>query len=232
MLTWSEDNGEVWTEPEAILVSQPRRWGISVTSVVTQEGDLHLVWTENTLRRAWSGRRSWHAAIDVAGAAEVREVARSVQADEPTLGRAPTSPPVRTGNASSGTTASDRYGALSSVVEPKYGTLVSGGNDLSRSERPDEQTRPGVRQYRAATPADREEAPAPRKLAGLAGGGLHYATWLDGTWSAYETLWGGLYSGERPSVADRWRRQTAFGLAAFLPGRRGGQSNRALLSRD
>lgn len=196
VLTSSDDGGVTWTDPEPVWTAGEDAAGSSTASVVAPNGDLHVVWTENTSRRTWSGEAIWHAAIDGnTGIAEVREVSRSEQPDEPTLdGANITACPNGQLHIVWNNGVGSETGRFHQWWNPdtgRWSQVAAIFPGLSGQT-----SKPGL----VCDNTGRVHLLTSAQGGGF-GGGLHYATWIDGAWSDYVTLWGGAHAGERVSMA-------------------------------
>ncbi|NLF01216.1 MAG: exo-alpha-sialidase [Anaerolineales bacterium] len=191
----SEDEGLTWDAPQTVWAAEDGTAGSNVTALVGNDGALNLVWTEAAEARSWSGVAIWYGRLDPSTSeASVRQVSRSASLDEPTLdGPNITACPngqlhiVWNNGVGSDTGRfhqwydpdSGRWSQVAAVFPGLSGQTGKPGLVCDNTGR-----------VHLLTSAQ----------GGAAGGGLHYATWIDGTWSDYVTLWGGAYDGERPSM--------------------------------
>lgn len=196
VLVSSDDGGVTWTDPEPVWTAGDDAAGSSTASVVAPNGDLQVVWTENTSRRTWSGEAIWHAAIDAnTGIAEVREVSRSEQPHEPTLdGANITACPNGQLHIVWNNGVGSETGRFHQWWNPdtgRWSQVAAIFPGLSGQT-----SKPGL----VCDNTGRVHLLTSAQGGGF-GGGLHYATWIGGAWSDYVTLWGGAHAGERPSMA-------------------------------
>ena len=197
VLRYSEDSGETWNAPQTVWMAETEAAGSNAEALIATDGRMHLVWTEPTQRRNWNGEAIWHAVLNPKdGSILSREVMRSLgptssdspNLDSPTLTECPGGQIHIFWNNSAGT-ATGRFHQYSepggetwskvSAVFPGLSALTSKAGLVCDS----------TGRLHLITAAGAPGEP---------GSPLHYATWYNGVWSDYATLWEGQYFGERP----------------------------------
>lgn len=217
LVTCSDDQGLTWDNPHPIWTAPPQSAANNVESLVSQDGRLQLVWTENAARRNWNGEAIWHAAYDpVSGTALAREVARSARPEDPnidqaTLAECPNGQLHLFWNNGAGSQTGrfhqwhDPQTQIWSPAKPLFpglsGLTSKAGLVCDSANR-----------VHLITAAGARGASAP----GYDATPLFYATWFSGEWSGYTVLWGGKYGGERPSVTILMGNQLHLVWDAFV----------------
>lgn len=198
-LSTSTDRGLNWTDPLFVWSppndkSAPVNGGVYVAS----DSSVQLVWSEHVERRQWGGEAIWHARLTDSNEAEphVREVARSTGLDQPTLdnpvmavspsgtvhlfwnnGVGSTTGRFHQWSPDNGETWSETVGVFPGLSgQTSDAGLAFDSNDV----------------LHLVTAANGD---------GYSYGVLRYASWQDGIWSPYVTLWADSYPGEHPSLA-------------------------------
>jgi len=194
-LTYSRDRGETWAQSQVIWSAGTGTAGSKVQLLVAQDGRVHLVWSESAEIHNWAPEAIWHATYDLESSVfSTREVMRRQSLDDPTtdtpsIAECPNGQIHMVWNNGIGSKTgrfhqySDAAAETWSVVSP----LFPGLSGLT--------SKPGlvcdstgrVHLVTAAPGLGFESA-------------IRYATWFNGVWSDYETLWQGRYAGERPSL--------------------------------
>jgi len=197
--TWTSNHGDTWSEEQVVWTAGENAAGSSLAAVAGQAGELYLVWTENAERRTWSGEAIWHAVIDpMAGSPQVREVARSSLLEQPTLD-GPNITECPNGQL---------HIAWNNGVGSMTGRFHQWWDPETRRWSQVEAIFPGLSGQTSKPGLVCDNTGRVHWLSSAQGpsqsgftNGLRYATWYEGQWSAYQTLWGGAYHGERPSMA-------------------------------
>jgi hypothetical protein len=193
----SQDDGCHWGEAQVVWSAQTEQSAPVTSGVyVGRDGGVHAVWTENVERRSWQGEAIWHAYRLTANPVgfEVREVARSVGMDEPTLG----SPVMAIGK------QGDLHLFWNNGVGSKTGRFHQYSDDNGATWSETSAVFPGLsgQTDRAGLALDSDERL--HLITSADGDGLYqcirYATWVDGNWSGYENLWCTSDKGEFPSL--------------------------------
>lgn len=196
--TYSDDGGTTWATEEILWSSPndssaPRTYGINIAD----DKSVHVTWSEYVEERNWSSEAIWHARLPSSAQAdfEVREVARSTNPAAPTL--------------DSPVMAAGPGGALHLFWNNGIGSTTgrfhqwSLDNGLTWSEV--QPVFPGLSGQTGQAGLAFDSAGVLHLVTAANGDGylepLRHATWQNGAWSSYETLWPDLYEGEFPSLA-------------------------------
>lgn len=196
-LSCSHDQGDTWDPATFIWSAPPDAAGNNVDSLFAADGQVHLAWSEPTERRNWSSEAIWHAVVDPrSDIVSVREVMRSISSEDPTLdtpalAECPDAQVHIFWNNGVGSTTgrfhqhtlsgSDAWSDVAPVFPGLSGLTSKAGLVCDNTGR--------VHVITAAAGAGTSTSP------------LRYATWSNGAWSDYRTLWDGRCYGERPSMA-------------------------------
>jgi len=199
LLRYSDDLGRSWSVSRVVWSAPSDASAVINQGVyVAGDGSVHMVWSEHVRRRNWGGEAVWHARIPPlgAGAFEVREVARSVDMDEPTL--------------DSPVMALNPIGELhlfwNNGVGSTTGRFHQWSSDYGETWSDVHAVFPGLSGQTAPAGLIFDSGDTLHLVSAADGFGygyavLRYATWKNGQWSEFTTLWPEIFPGEHPALA-------------------------------
>ncbi len=196
VLSCSSNQGQTWDAPKTVWTAQPNTAGNNVELIVADDGRVHLVWSEPSQERSWNSGAIWHAVAEPGSEDfSVREVMRSASRDEPNLdtpnlAECPNGQIHLVWNNSVGS-STGRFHQYSGPGGDNWSDVTAIFPGLSGLT-----SKPGL----VCDNTGRVHLVTAAAGFGTSTSPIRYATWRDGAWSNFSTLWNGRFYGERPSL--------------------------------
>jgi len=192
----SRDQGSNWETPTQVWSAPEGTVGGASRMLVGQDGVAHVVWTEYSRERNWSGVAIWYALVDPqTGNTTVRQVFRSSADEDPTLAwpalaQCPNGEIHMVWNNGVGSTIG-RFYQWFSPDSQQWSQVTTIFPGLSGQTEPPGLVCDAENRLHLVTAADGGAFSSAR---------LRYATRYERVWSDYATLWDGRYEGEHPQL--------------------------------